>query len=624
MNLGSGPSVQPLVLPPSGLGELEDRLNQDVEFELLSGYSIPEVYRAREIYNAAVLESDDVLRLLGDRRLYVQRISQARSSAGPISTTKFASEIRSMARRAKEAHDERGMNPLFLCLGALRWPLKDRSGALASAPLILVPVKIAVRRGGGFVLSLDTSAQTTPNAALIEWLRREYDLVIPSLSEPAADRAGIDVDAVLADVRNAIAARGLALDVASTASLALLDLAAFRMWQDLNIHGDAFLRHPLVDHLVHTPTEAFADAAVMASVDADTDSQLDALITPIPADATQKRAVVWAREGRSFVLQGPPGTGKSQTITNMIAECLLAGRKVLFVAEKGTALSVVQRRLDAVGLGPFTLNLHHDGSTATQVRAQLKAALTTRVAPDPAAMESAQRKLRNARYELGEFPEKLHRRNAAGLSAYSARDNLLVLGDGPAVEVPRDLIAARAELVGEVRDALTRLQPLAGAAAHESVIRGGWPAAHRRRARRGKGVLCRTHGCRSSAVGQDHYRAAPRPARRHQRTCTVRTAGRTVEPRPAERRRTPRRPRDALVGRNLDCHRRCRERRARMAPLAARLRTRRARDRPPGCRRGAPAGEGVEHLRALEATGGCRATASAVRARSGRTDSGRR
>ncbi|WP_156518267.1 AAA domain-containing protein [Microbacterium aurantiacum] len=164
------------------------------------------------------------------------------------------------------------------------------------------------------------------------------------------------------------------------------------------------------------------------------------------------------------MLQGPPGTGKSQTITNMIAECLLAGRKVLFVAEKGTALSVVQRRLDAVGLGPFTLNLHHDGSTATQVRAQLKAALTTRVAPDPAAMESAQRKLRNARYELGEFPEKLHRRNAAGLSAYSARDNLLVLGDGPAVEVPRDLIAARAELVGEVRDALTRLQPLAGAA----------------------------------------------------------------------------------------------------------------------------------------------------------------
>ncbi|WP_156518295.1 hypothetical protein [Microbacterium aurantiacum] len=41
LNLGSGPSVQPLVLPPSGLGELEDRLNQDVEFELLSGYSIP-------------------------------------------------------------------------------------------------------------------------------------------------------------------------------------------------------------------------------------------------------------------------------------------------------------------------------------------------------------------------------------------------------------------------------------------------------------------------------------------------------------------------------------------------------------------------------------------------------
>ena len=39
-------------------------------------------------------------------------------------------------------------------------------------------------------------------------------------------------------------------------------------------------------------------------------------------------------KGYSLVIEGPPGTGKSQTITNLIARGLAAGKSVLFVAEK--------------------------------------------------------------------------------------------------------------------------------------------------------------------------------------------------------------------------------------------------------------------------------------------------
>ncbi|MCD8509730.1 MAG: hypothetical protein LRY73_07545 [Bacillus sp. (in: Bacteria)] len=59
-----------------------------------------------------------------------------------------------------------------------------------------------------------------------------------------------------------------------------------------------------------------------------------------------------------MVIQGPPGTGKSQTITNLIAEALGHGKKVLFVSEKMAALEVVKRRLDTVGLGEACLELH--------------------------------------------------------------------------------------------------------------------------------------------------------------------------------------------------------------------------------------------------------------------------
>ena len=64
------------------------------------------------------------------------------------------------------------------------------------------------------------------------------------------------------------------------------------------------------------------------------------------------------KRGISFVLQGPPGTGKSQTITNIIAECLASSKTVLFVSEKMAALDVVYRRLHEVGLTDFCLQLH--------------------------------------------------------------------------------------------------------------------------------------------------------------------------------------------------------------------------------------------------------------------------
>ena len=69
-----------------------------------------------------------------------------------------------------------------------------------------------------------------------------------------------------------------------------------------------------------------------------------------------------------MLVEGPPGTGKSQTITNLIAALLEQGKTVLFVSEKLAALEVVRRRLDALGLGEFCLELH---SHKTRKRALL-------------------------------------------------------------------------------------------------------------------------------------------------------------------------------------------------------------------------------------------------------------
>src|ERR1051325_8866885 len=82
----------------------------------------------------------------------------------------------------------------------------------------------------------------------------------------------------------------------------------------------------------------------------------------ISCDATQASAITRARTGASYIIQGPPGTGKSQTITNLIADYVARGKRVLFVCEKRAAIDVVFHRLRQQGLDELCC-LIHDSQT---------------------------------------------------------------------------------------------------------------------------------------------------------------------------------------------------------------------------------------------------------------------
>ncbi|HWH68679.1 MAG TPA: AAA domain-containing protein, partial [Candidatus Sulfotelmatobacter sp.] len=82
----------------------------------------------------------------------------------------------------------------------------------------------------------------------------------------------------------------------------------------------------------------------------------------IPCDAAQASAIAKARGGGSYIIQGPPGTGKSQTITNLIADYVARGKRVLFVCEKRAAIDIVFHRLRQQGLDELCC-LIHDSQT---------------------------------------------------------------------------------------------------------------------------------------------------------------------------------------------------------------------------------------------------------------------
>jgi hypothetical protein len=156
----------------------------------------------------------------------------------------------------------------------------------------------------------------------------------------------------------------------------------------------------------------------------------------VDADSSQVMAMLAVNDGTNLVIQGPPGTGKSQTITNIIANAVGQGKKVLFVAEKMAALEVVKRRLDNIQLGEACLELHSHKSNKRDLHAELKRVLELGK-PAFAQLELEMRLLAPYREELNAYCNAVNASIAgSGLSAQQVIGFLLQIGNRQIAKLP--------------------------------------------------------------------------------------------------------------------------------------------------------------------------------------------
>ncbi|MEP6651004.1 MAG: DUF4011 domain-containing protein [Lapillicoccus sp.] len=366
----AGPMTQaPLVTPSEQLGLLAQMLQEGKTVAVRAVDDLAGAVAADRGRDAYALPGDVLRGMLASR---------ATIYSGYASDVHKAAMTR-LRYRARTAIQETGANPLYVTLGRLDWQLGGRD---VSAPVLLAPVQV---KGVvmPFRIAFDESGAVTLNHSLMEKLRLEFGFTVPGLSEQLPTLPGtehVDVGEVVRRMREAIAASGLPFRVESEARLAVIAFTGYLLWRDLDAHWERFLERPLVRHLATTPTDSFAVRTPVSLGDADLDEVV--ATAPVPTDGSQAEAVAAARAGQTLVLEGPPGTGKSQTITAILADQMAQGRRVLFVAEKGTALDVVRNRLGEVGLLPFALDLHDEGARPTEVRARLRTALQHRAQPD--------------------------------------------------------------------------------------------------------------------------------------------------------------------------------------------------------------------------------------------------
>ncbi|MDF2810850.1 MAG: helicase [Microvirga sp.] len=326
-------------------------------------------------------------------------------------------------RQVKNDFAEGGANTLFMAVGFLRWKKKPDDERSYRAPLLLVPVKLDHRSANSRFSLQFHEDEPRFNATLLQFLERDFELRLPQFAgELPRDENGVDVPRLLATMRQAI--RDVpGMEVLDETALSTFSFAKFLMWKDLVERTDALRENRVVRHLIDTPDQPFqaADANPFRDErDLDRHYQPSDIVCLLPADSSQLAASLAAAEGHDFVIVGPPGTGKSQTIANMIANCLAVGKTVLFVAEKTAALDVVYRRLREHGLGDHCLELHSNKADRRRFLAQLKASWESGQRLDASQWIAVNGRLQLRRDELNAYVDALHRRHGNGWTTYQA------------------------------------------------------------------------------------------------------------------------------------------------------------------------------------------------------------
>jgi len=333
-------------------------------------------------------------------------------------------------RSSRLSLEENGANTLYLAIGFLKWYESSKSELPRYAPLLLLPVEI-IRKSAqkGFIIR-SREEETLMNITLLEMLRQDFGIVISGLEELPRDESGVDVQRIFNIVRKGIMSQPR-WDVEEHAFLGIFSFNKFIMWNDIHHNAEKLKENKIVASLISGKIEWDAEESLTEMTNPDKTYLPSEIALPISADSSQLEAIFAAVKDKSFILHGPPGTGKSQTITNIIANALYQGKKVLFVAEKMAALSVVQKRLTDIGLDPFCLELHSNKAKKSTVLEQLQKTTEVIKKTSPLEYQTEAERLHVLRNELNDYVEALHKKHHFGYSLFDCFTGYAQLNDTP-------------------------------------------------------------------------------------------------------------------------------------------------------------------------------------------------
>ncbi len=385
------------------------------------------------------------------REEYIEKYSKRLKKSSMLLYNPWGNPItslRKLDKKAKALMEEAGVNVAYIAFGFVHWRESEHSNFVYSAPLLLAPVSFSKETAVSpyYLQMLDDDIIVNPTFS--QKLKNDYGFVLPSLDEKSLEE-------YLACVREQIEKIRLGWTVSSDSKIGLFSFQKLNMYEDIRLNEEEILENANVQAIIGERIESGSDREIEPQIKAG--NPLVDIHNILDADYSQLEAIQSVKEGMSFVLQGPPGTGKSQTIANIIAECLFDGKKVLFVSEKQAALNVVYDKLAKAGLAEFCLELHSHKANKKDFIAELDKTIGLQKAGvAKTAQEEIEQKIK-CQKALDEYESELHvERPIIELSLFELYERAAKYRDMPDVDYVIDNIEALGrDQLREIVDLLT-------------------------------------------------------------------------------------------------------------------------------------------------------------------------
>lgn len=358
--------------------------------------------------------------------------------------------LRNIYRRSRADFDEKGVRTLHISFGALKWKETAQSDPVVS-PILVIPVEISRKSARHPYIINPTEETLLVNPALDVKLTNDFHI---QLTEVPDDYEAFDLIGYIREIESRV--RSLGWTVTLESWLTLFSFHKLVMYKDLDSHNALVAENPLVRSLCDA-----SEAGDLVNGSTPDPSHLDQIVEPKAsylirdADSSQLACIEAVKRGASVILQGPPGTGKSQTIANMIAEAIAAGRSVLFMSEKMAALEVVYKRLREANLDRYCLELHSQKANKKQVIDDLYQSYVKPTQARDGMTDLEFQKLTSRRQQLNSYVLAAHQiREPLVRSVFDVLGELAELSTAPAVAAPDCDAASLSSLIIDTADQL--------------------------------------------------------------------------------------------------------------------------------------------------------------------------
>lgn len=289
---------------------------------------------------------------------------------------KFKRKIKTIANKSIDIHKQRGEHTLFIGTAFIRGNINSKTKV--NAPLVLIPININKVTNTEIEISIDIDRDIVLNKPLLLLLESNGIIVNKNIN---ADVATYVIKQGITEIKSKVFSNDISV-ACENSDNSIFDriytstkdtenkLRKLTIYNaiGLGIYSISTSIYDDFTKLEKKRSNKIIDRMLIGDV-RETHSERQYIQNPVyktpdlkiisSLDSSQECAVYAASRTNGLVIYGPPGTGKSQVITNIIADYIANGKRVLMVSEKQTALDVVYKRLKQIN--KFAIKISDSG-----------------------------------------------------------------------------------------------------------------------------------------------------------------------------------------------------------------------------------------------------------------------